>query len=55
MLQITRDAFINRASSFEPREICMISSYSQIASSRPTPMLDTVFGLRAFYVSIDRA
>jgi hypothetical protein len=32
----------------------MISSYSQIAPSRPTLMLDAVCGLKAFFVSIDR-
>jgi hypothetical protein len=36
-------------------EICMISSYLQIAPSRPTLMLDAVSGLGAFFVSIDRA
>jgi hypothetical protein len=33
----------------------MISSYSQIAPTRPTLMLDVVSGLGAFFVSIDRA
>ena len=40
MLQIARDAFISSALSLEPGRICMISMYSQIAPSRPMPVLD---------------
>jgi hypothetical protein len=40
ILQNRIDAFIKLASPLEPRRICMIMSYSQIASSCPKPMLD---------------
>jgi hypothetical protein len=45
ILQNARDAFISGTSSLEPGRICMISSYSQIAPSRPKPMLDAYSGL----------
>jgi hypothetical protein len=45
ILQNLPDAFINGASSLEPGRICMITSYSQIASSRPKPMPDACVAL----------
>jgi hypothetical protein len=45
ILQNFPDAFIHGASSLEPGRICMITSYSQIASSRPKPMLDACVAL----------
>jgi hypothetical protein len=44
-LQITAEAFIRNLLLLEPGRICMITSYSQIASSRPKPMLDACFAL----------
>jgi hypothetical protein len=35
ILQNRRDTFISALLSLEPRRICMIMSYSQIASARP--------------------
>ena len=40
MLQNARDAFISSGLSLEPGRICMISMYSQIATSRPKPVSD---------------
>jgi hypothetical protein len=45
ILQNLPDAFISIASSLEPGRICMITTYSQIASSRPKPMLDACVAL----------
>ena len=45
ILQNARDAFISSGSSLEPGRICMISMYSQIAPSRPKPMLDACLAL----------
>jgi len=45
LLQNVTDAFITGASSLEPGRICMITSYSQIASSRPKLMVDACFAL----------
>ena len=39
------EAFIRNLLSLEPGRICMISSNSQIAPSRPKPMLDACFAL----------
>jgi hypothetical protein len=45
ILQNAPDAFISSALSLEPGRICMISIYSQIAPSRPKPMLDACLAL----------
>jgi hypothetical protein len=45
ILQNLSDAFISGASWLEPGRICMIMSYSQIASSRPKPMRDVCVAL----------
>jgi hypothetical protein len=37
ILQSRRDAFISAALSLEPRRICMLNIYAQIASARPKP------------------
>jgi hypothetical protein len=45
ILQNAPDAFISSALPLKPGRICMISMYSQIAPSRPKPMLDARLAL----------
>jgi hypothetical protein len=45
LLQNVSDSPIRATSSFEPGRICMIASYSHIASSRLRPMLDACVAL----------